>query len=41
VEAREAAERKGMTLLESLRSCPEDLSRLVTRSNNLPRDIRL
>jgi hypothetical protein len=29
------------SLLEALRACPEDLSKLVTRSDELPRDIRL
>lgn len=30
-----------MSLIEVLRSCPEDLSKLVKRSEDLPRDIRL
>lgn len=29
------------SLLEALRSCPEDLSKLVTRSDEMPRDVRL
>ena len=33
--------RKEMSLIEALRSCPEDLSKLVTRSHDLPRDVRL
>ncbi len=39
-QAAAAGVRKG-SLLEALRSCPEDLSKLVTRSDELPRDIRL
>ena len=34
-------DRKGVSLIEALRSCPEDLSKLVTRGHDLPRDIRL
>ena len=33
--------RKEVSLIEALRSCPEDLSHLVTRGHDLPRDIRL
>lgn len=33
--------RKGVSLIEALRSCPEDLSKLVTRGHDLPRNIRL
>ncbi len=29
------------SLVEALRSCPEDLSELVTRSDEMPRDIPL
>jgi len=34
-----AGGRKAVSLIAALRSCPEDLSRLVTRSDDLARDI--